>query len=89
MEHAKVVRNTMEGVWDTTGGVSDMTEGVSDTTEGIRNTTEDISNTTEGVRDVTEDVCAGSLIRAAHKSCPCNDDEEVGEDTERGDAKDN
>ena len=68
MEHAKVVRNAMEGVWDMT--------------EGIWNTTEDISN-------MTEDVCAGGLIRAAHKSCPCSDDEEVGEGTERGDAKDN
>ena len=55
----------------------------------IQKTTEDIENVVEGIRDSTEDLCTGSLIRAAHGKCPRNDDEEVEENTERGDSNDN
>ena len=82
MEHAKVVRNAIEGVWD-------MMEDISDTTEGVWDTMEGAWDTTEGIRDVTEDACARCLIWAAHKSCSRNDNEEVEEDTTRGNAKDN
>ena len=75
MEHAKVARNTMEGVWDAMEGVWDATEGVWDATENA-------SNMAEGTWDVAEDMCARGLIRAANKNRPCNDDEEVEENTE-------
>ena len=57
--------------------------------EGDWDTTENASNMAEGVWDVTKDMCTRSLIRAANKDRPCNEDEEVEENTECRDTKDN
>ena len=57
-------------------------EGAWDTTKGVWDTTENASNMAEGIWDVTKDMCTGGLIRAANRNRPCNDDEEVEENTE-------
>ena len=61
------VRSTMEGVWKMKEGGENAVEGILDAEDGIR--------------DPTENMYARGLIRAAHKSCPRNDDEEVEENT--------
>jgi hypothetical protein len=39
--------------------------------------------------DVAENTGSGGLIRAALGSCSCDDNENIEDDTERGDAEDN
>ena len=96
MKHAKVVRNTIEDICDVTDGGWNMVEDVRSTmgcvwkttddvwktNEGVCNTEEGILDAKEGIWDATEDMRARGLIRAAHRSCPRDDNEEEEESTE-------
>jgi len=57
-------------------------------TEGSSNPMNDLWNMADDVWDVTEDLRSRGLIWAAHENCPSKDDEEVKENTERGDSND-
>ena len=83
------VRSTMEGGWNMAEDVQGRMEDVWKTIEGFSNMEEGILDAKEGIRDVTEDICTRGMIRAAHRSRPRNDNEEVEENTEQGDTKDN
>ena len=49
---------------------------------------EEVWDATEGIWDVAEEVCTWCLIRAVHRKCPRDDNEQVKKNAERGDTDD-
>ena len=97
MKHTEDEGTTTEDVWNTLECVSDIIEYVRDTAEygsnemkaALNTTVEKNRDMTDGGWDVAEEIRRWGLVRAVLRNRPRNDDEDIEEKTEPGEAEDN
>ena len=95
-KHAEDGGGTTEDVRNTLKCVSNMMEDVRDGTEYGSNEMKDDLNIvveknkgmSDGGWDVTDEICRGRLVRAILRNYPCDDDKDIEEKTEPGEAED-